>query len=637
MAVVVKNKTTNRERVSVRCFKLITKPVFFVSRILQNKPTIISDCLYQYYKKRIKKFVPQKIFRTIDLFFLILDKLIFSINRLDLKKDKYFNQLINPKITIGISSYNHSRYLEQCIESALAQDYDHFKIVIVDDCSTDTENRDILKKYEHNPKIKIIYKEKNEGISVSLNDQVINANNNWIAFLDCDDYLPPNALSEMAKYIKKNPQMKLIFSNRIEVDRNNKFLRKILFRNRYVQGNMFNELLKGMVSSHLKMIHRDAFLKVGLFDERFDGTQDYDMFLRIAFYLPEAFGFIDKYLYFHRIHDDQNTLIEKDKHKENVKKIIKEALSRRDIYAGKFRSLISVIILSFNRGDDTKKAVEKILKFTKNLVREIIILDNGSNDKKTLDILTELKKNKELKVLFYETNLGASGGRKICSKIARGEFLYFIDNDVEVSQNAVEELIIRLNEDPTIAGVCSKVLFPNNKIQFNGGNYSPRNGFINFTLTDLGKNKCDLSAMSKLECRWIPGGATMIRKEVFDQAEFDTSFINAFEDNDLSLQITKKLNLRLVNCPTSVVMHNHYNFIIFQDAGTKKYAEARYQNDFLIRSWAHFYQKWGLIIDDHDIIFKAGLFQKNDQEIKNHLDNNLSKINLTLPLTTSKL
>jgi glycosyltransferase involved in cell wall biosynthesis len=108
-----------------------------------------------------------------------------------------------PKITVGISSYNHSKYLEQCIDSVLNQNYKNFDIVIVDDCSSDASNKVILNKYEDNDKITIIYKERNEGISASLNEQIFYAKGDWIAFVDCDDFLPKNALKKWQNISKK--------------------------------------------------------------------------------------------------------------------------------------------------------------------------------------------------------------------------------------------------------------------------------------------------------------------------------------------------------------------------------------------------------------------------------------------------
>jgi len=475
--------------------------------------------------------------------------------------NRYERTIFNrkPRITVGIASYNHSKYLSQCIESALMQDYDNFDVIIVDDKSTDIDNYAILEKYGKHPKVRVIYKDKTEGISASLNCQIVNSSAEWIAFLDCDDYLPPNALSIMASFIKNNSEKNLIYSNRIEVDENNRELQKIWFGNRAVNENVFEELLKGMVSSHLKLIHKDVFLTVGLFDSRFDGIQDYDLFLRVAFYLPKAFGYIDNYLYFHRIHPSQNTIVDSDKHKMNLEKVKSEALFRKDVYSGNFDKLISIVILSFNRGDRTKKTVQEIIAKSKNINKEIIIWDNCSTDEQTHNLLRELAEYIGVTIHYSDKNLRCSGGRKAAVHLTRGEYVYFLDNDIEIQDGAIEELIIRLNESSHIAGACSRVAFPDDTLQFNGASFEIDDGFIFFKLLDSGKSIDDSATMMKTKCDWIPGGATMYRAHVFKSVEIDDGYINAFEDNDFSSEVTKKLGMDLVNCPTSKVIHYHIN------------------------------------------------------------------------------
>jgi hypothetical protein len=135
----------------------------------------------------------------------------------------------------------------------------------------------------------------------------------------------------MAKYIKKNTKYKLVYSNRVEVGENGQIIKRLRFGHRMETDDIFKELLNGMTSSHLKIIHKDIFKKIGLFCSRFDGVQDYDMYLRIALYEPDAFGFIDKFLYYHRIHDNQCTIVGAEIHKKNVNQVLSEARFRYEI------------------------------------------------------------------------------------------------------------------------------------------------------------------------------------------------------------------------------------------------------------------------------------------------------------------
>ena len=573
----------------------------------------ISNYLYKFYKNKIKKFIPRFIFELKDLILLILRKAIFNIRKINFKQIK--NKIIkqDPFITIGIASYNHSKYLEKCIESALCQTYKKFDIIVVDDNSSDPENRRILKKYENNSRISILYKDKNEGISASLNDQVLNAKGDWVAFMDCDDYLPENALSEMAKYIKSNPEKELVFSNRIEIDQSDKFLRKVWFGNRYREGKMFEELLKGMVSSHLKLISKKAFRKVGLFDPRFGGTHDYDIFLRVAFYMPLAFGFIDKYLYYHRIHENQNTTVESEKHKRNVETILKESRLRAILYGGQFEKKVSIIVLSFNRYKQLKNTIDNILKYSKNIKREIIVWDNGSDYPQLLEYLEKINGKNNIKVVFCEENLKAAEGRRKATKLSNGDYILYFDNDIEVEKGFLEEMILRIEESDDIASCCAKVVFPDGKIQFTGGfvnKYDDK--FVSFSLDNNGKNENDLISMLKRDYDWLGSGATMTKRKFSNLVEFDSGFINAYEDNDYYMQIKNKGG-RLVHVPTAKVVHHHINYEINHDQGTKNYVKTRHKKESFIESWAYFYKKWNLIVED-DFIYGLAKLDKNSKK-----------------------
>ena len=582
----------------------------------------IPNYFYKKYLRFVKPIIPETFFRTKEAVFLRGNLLIARIRNIFLTLKNFIKNKIPQRatFTIGIASYNHSRYLEQCIESALAQDYKWFDVVIVDDNSSDPKNREILKKYEKNPKVKIIYKKENEGISASLNDQVLNASGNWVAFLDCDDYLPKYALSRMAKYLRAFPQKKLVFSNRIEIDENGNNPKNVWFGMRMKNPDIFEELLKGMVSSHLKIIHKDMFRRIGLFDPRFGGTHDYDIFLRAAFYEPKKFGYVDEYLYYHRIHSSQNTTVDNDRHKKNVEKILQEAKFRKLLYSGKFNKKVSIVILSFNRFEQLKNTVENIIKRAKHIKYNILIWDNASSCEKVISYLRSIDGKNDIRVVFSEENIKAAMGRKEATKLVDGDYILYFDNDIEIQKNLLEEMIIRIEESNEIASCCARIIFPDNKIQYIGGviNRSMDN-FIEFSLDANGLDKDNLYTMLKKDYDWLGTGATMTKRKYAQLAEFDSGFINAFEDNDYYMQLVKA-GLRLVHAPLASVIHHHVSYDLNRDNGTKKYIKVRHNEQSFIDSWVHFYKKWNLVVKDAYILQLAGLENKSNQDILNYLD-----------------
>ncbi len=93
----------------------------------------------------------------------------------------------NPIISVIIPNYNNADYLTECIESVLAQTYHRKEIVICDDGSTDDSHK-ILSHYRSHKSIKVIYNERNLGVSRSRDRAIREANGTYISTLDSDDY-----------------------------------------------------------------------------------------------------------------------------------------------------------------------------------------------------------------------------------------------------------------------------------------------------------------------------------------------------------------------------------------------------------------------------------------------------------------
>ena len=241
--------------------------------------------------------------------------------------------------------------------------------------------------------------------------------------------------------------------------------------------------------------------------------------------------------------------------------------------------LISIIMLSFNRVEDTIFSIKELYKYTR-LPFELIIFDNNS-DKNQKDFLKKFLKNKNnIKLLESDVNLGCAKGRSVATKKAKGKYYLFIDNDIVVTPYYLENLIGTIEEDEKTVAVCSKVIFPDLTIQFNGGTMIEDEEADIFNLRDSGKLFFDnkLSKNSAI-CPWIPGGSTLWRAESYEQFPIDEKMEGSFEDNEVSRRITKAgYNVR--NCPCSITIHYHMNFKDSQFAfREKKYMEGRYNNE----------------------------------------------------------
>ena len=119
-----------------------------------------------------------------------------------------------PLVSVVIPVYNVSDgMLRDCINSVLAQTYDKYELILVDDHSTWQNVRCTLKEYETNDKITVIYREQNGNISQATNSGLLQVKGEFVAFVDCDDVLAPQALYEIVHLLNENRELDFIYSD----------------------------------------------------------------------------------------------------------------------------------------------------------------------------------------------------------------------------------------------------------------------------------------------------------------------------------------------------------------------------------------------------------------------------------------
>ena len=106
-------------------------------------------------------------------------------------------------VSIIMPSYNTGKYIVSSIKSVLAQTYQNWELLIVDDCSTDNTD-DLVKQLLQDSRIHYLKNEKNSGAAVSRNRALKEARGRWIAFLDSDDLWMPQKLERQIDYMRKN-------------------------------------------------------------------------------------------------------------------------------------------------------------------------------------------------------------------------------------------------------------------------------------------------------------------------------------------------------------------------------------------------------------------------------------------------
>ena len=116
-----------------------------------------------------------------------------------------------PKVSIIVTAHNYAEYLETCLDSAVAQTYDDYEVVVVDDGSTD-ETPDILREYTYEyPHLFTVVRLPGEGLPTASNAGIEAAEGEYVIRLDADDYFDENILTVLANYLDANPDIELVY------------------------------------------------------------------------------------------------------------------------------------------------------------------------------------------------------------------------------------------------------------------------------------------------------------------------------------------------------------------------------------------------------------------------------------------
>lgn len=185
-----------------------------------------------------------------------------------------------PLVSVLMATRNRASFLEESIESVLAQDYEHWELLIVDDDSTD-KTPALLQDYARkDTRIRIVRNESNIGLTTSLNKALMIARGAYIARLDDKDLADPRRLRLQIEFLESHPAVALVGSWVLKVEEGGtSYVRKLPTESEEIKRALifFNPFVHSAV-----MMRKSALDKVGGYDERWTYAQDYELYFRLA-------------------------------------------------------------------------------------------------------------------------------------------------------------------------------------------------------------------------------------------------------------------------------------------------------------------------------------------------------------------
>lgn len=185
----------------------------------------------------------------------------------------------NPFFSVIIANYNNGCYLQDAIDSLLAQKYDNWEAIIIDDASPDN-SKEIYDKFKDDPRFRIVFNEENKGYAYSVNRGVRLAKGTVCARLDPDDVLFGTDVLEthVQKHLEM-PEVTLVYSGMYRADENLNIVSEV-YRWAVPEGSSILEM-RGWPVQHFASFKREAFLRVGGCDETQRRAVDYGLYYRL--------------------------------------------------------------------------------------------------------------------------------------------------------------------------------------------------------------------------------------------------------------------------------------------------------------------------------------------------------------------
>lgn len=391
-----------------------------------------------------------------------------------------------PRFSVLIPTFNTpERWLRRCLDSVIAQTYPHWELCIADDASDRPHVRKVLAEYAaRDSRVRYVIRPERGHISASSNSALTLARGDYVALLDHDDELHPEALQAMAEAIVENPRLKLLYSDEDKID-----ARGVRFEP-YFKPDWNLDLLRGHnCFSHLGVYSLELMRSVGGFREGLEGSQDWDLIFRCAERVgPDAIGHVPRVLYHWRAIPGSTALAPGEKSYAHVSamRAIGEHLARTESKAqvlelpglsGTFRvrhtlpsppPLVSIVIPTRDRVSLLRQCVESIVDKTTYPRYEIVIIDNGSVEPATAEYLAGLADRLFIKVIRDNGpfNYPRLNNRAVAA--AKGSVICLLNNDIEVITPEWLDEMAGQALRPEIGAVGAMLYYPNDTIQHAG-------------------------------------------------------------------------------------------------------------------------------------------------------------------------
>ncbi len=480
-----------------------------------------------------------------------------------------------PLISVIIPAWRTPTWaLARSVGSVFRQEFADWEICICDDASGDAELSNYLEELSKvDQRVHVIALSENGGISAASNAAIAISSGQYLAFLDHDDELTPQALSMVAAAISESPTADYIYSDEDKID---------------AVGERFDPLFKPdwspdllmsfAYTCHLTVLKRQLFDDVKGLRSEFDGSQDYDLALR-ATECAHTIIHIPDVLYHWRTlpgsaATDRVGSVAKPWAYDAGRRALKDALLRRgekgtviedSHFPGRYHvqreingtPRVSIIIPFRDEPALLATCITTMREAPGYDNFEFVLVDNNSELPETQALLDRYGDDADIKIVSYPMPFNWSAVNNFGAQQATGEIFLFSNNDIEAQKPGWLHALVGHAQRNEVGAVGAKLVYPDGSIQ-HAGVVIGLGGIAGHILRGLPGDRpgYNSTSIATRNCSVVTGACLMTRREIFESVGgFNEELPVAFNDVDYCLKVREQGHL-IVFTPLAELVHH---------------------------------------------------------------------------------
>ena len=511
-----------------------------------------------------------------------------------------------PQISVIIPIFNvDPAWLDACINSIFGQIYENWELCLYDDASTNEETLECLRKWaEHDSRISVTYGKDNLHISGASNNALKMANGEFVGLMDNDDELTNDALYHVIDLLNNHSDADYIYTDEDKIDEEGDYCQP------HFKPGWSPELLESMMYvGHFSVIRKSILEQVGGFREGLEGSQDYDLALRIA-EISNNFYHIPKILYHWRIipgsvsgGGDAKQYAYTSAVNALTEHVAKENLNNSaetTNYAGLYRirresgnPSVTIIIPFHNKAEMTIDCLKSIKNSSYDNYSIFLISNNSSDDELKL-VKNYIENDERITLEEYNHKFNWASINNWAAQCCESEFLLFLNNDTLIINKDWIESLLDCGIKKNVGAVGAKLLYEDDTIQ-HAGIIMQIGGIAGHAFRYHSDEVPGYFGYSDVvrNCAAVTGACMLVRKELWQQLDgFDESLRVSYNDVDFCLRLLE-INYAVIYTPFAKLYHleSISRPKTIADMSTEELVEFQRESDFLRRRHLKYFKE----------------------------------------------